>query len=78
MEEVKQPGTLLKRVNAGLSRKEDVNTYLSILRDPLFNTLRRQWNLMQEKVKQHFNTPVSMRVFTYEKRNIPQISISGP
>jgi penicillin-binding protein 1A len=29
---------------------------------------------MQEKVKQHFNTPVSMRVFTYEKRNIPQIS----
>jgi penicillin-binding protein 1A len=74
MEEVKQPGTLLKRVNAGLSRKEDVNTYLSILRDPLFNTLRRQWNLMQEQVKQHFNTPVSMRVFTYEKRNIPQIS----
>jgi penicillin-binding protein 1A len=74
MEEVKQPGTLLKRVNARLSSKEDVNTYLSILRDPLFNTLRRQWDLMQSKVKQHFNTPVNMRVFTYEKRNIPQIS----
>lgn len=74
MEEVKQPGTLLKRVNARLSSKEDVNTYLSILRDPLFNTLRRQWDLMQSKVKQHFNTPVNMRVFTYEKRNIPQMS----
>jgi penicillin-binding protein 1A len=74
MVEVKQPGTLLKRVNARLSNKEDVNTYLSILRDPLFNTLRRQWDLMQSKVKQHFSTPVNMRVFTYEKRNIPQIA----
>lgn len=74
MEEVKQPGTLIKRVNSRLSNKEDVNIYLSILRDPFFITLRRQWDMMQSKVKQHFNTPVNMRVFTYEKRNITQVS----
>jgi len=74
MEEAKQPGTLQKRVTARLSNPRDVSIYLSILRDPIFYTLRKQWNLMQEKVKQHFSTPVAMRVFTYEKRNIPQIS----
>jgi penicillin-binding protein 1A len=74
MEEAKEPGLLQKRISTGLSNARDVAVYLSILRDPLFYTLRKQWNLMQEKVKLYFNTPVAMRVFTYENRNIPQIA----
>lgn len=52
--------------------------YRSVLRSPYWGELKQKWEVLQEAAKTVFETPVEMRVFTYENDRFEKDTVMSP
>lgn len=78
IKEYENPGYLTELVNQNLISSNLAANYRRVLRQSSFPRLRTQWNALQEAAREVMNSPVSMRVFTYENEKLEKDTILTP
>ncbi|MEL6142089.1 MAG: penicillin-binding transpeptidase domain-containing protein, partial [Bacteroidota bacterium] len=76
--EEKEPGYIRKLIGPrGISGRL-ADQYRQVMKLPAFDELRTAWTALQEKVKEEFNKPVKMRVFTYDNEAMERDTTLSP
>lgn len=68
IEEEKDKGTIAKLVSRDLISSDLALKYRKVLKSPNFPTLKKEWIKFQKKVREVFEKPVKMKVFTYNAK----------
>lgn len=78
MREEEKDGYLKQLVKDDMIGKKLESHYRSVMRSPYFADLKQHWEELQEAVKTTFETPVKMRVFTYENDRFEKDTVMSP
>lgn len=78
MKDREDPGYLANMLSLGYMSAEQVAEYRRIMNSDFFPTLTTQWQALQDRVQENFNTPVEMRVFTYETESLEKDTVLTP
>jgi penicillin-binding protein 1A len=78
MREEEKDGYLKQLVKDEMIGKKLESHYRSVMRSPYFADLKQHWEELQEAVKTTFETPVPMRVFTYENDSFEKDTVMSP
>ncbi len=78
LREYQNRGHLDTLVNTGIISRQRAARYREVMRSPNFPRLRTQWDVLQERSKEAFNTPVEMKVFTYENDQMEKDTVMTP
>lgn len=78
VQETEDPGTITRLVRDGLISSQLAQRYREVLRSDKMPAIRTQWGKLQKAVEQSFNTPVEMRVFTYENGDLEKDTVLTP
>jgi penicillin-binding protein 1A len=78
MREEENDGYLKQLVKDDMIGKKLESQYRSVMRSPYFADLKQHWEELQEAVKTTFETPVQMRVFTYENDRFEKDTVMSP
>ncbi|MBK7408575.1 MAG: transglycosylase domain-containing protein [Saprospirales bacterium] len=76
-EEAKE-GAIKQMVKDNMITRRMESEYRSVLRSPYWGELKQKWDELQEAVKTTFETPVKMRVFTYENESFEKDTVMSP
>ena len=72
------PDTLKRMVANGWVTREQEAVYRRIMASEYFPRLLDQWTAFQAEVKEEFDTPVEMKVFTYENDRMEKDTVMSP
>lgn len=78
LNEEEKEGYIKQLVKDNMISKKMEGHYRSVLRSPYWGELKQKWEQLQEAVKSTFETPVKMRVFTYENDKFEKDTLMSP
>lgn len=78
LNEEEKEGYLKQLVKDEMISKKMESQYRSVLRSPYWGELKQHWEELQEAVKTTFETPIKMRVFTYDNDSFEKDTVMSP
>ena len=78
LREEETEGTIKQFVKDGMISKKMESQYRAVLRSPYWGELKQKWEELQDATKTTFETPVKMRVFTYENSSFEKDTVMSP
>lgn len=78
IKETENPGYFTEQIDLGYMTPEQASSYRRIMKSELFPTLLQRYKAFQDKVDEVFDTPVEMKVFTYETENLEKTTTMSP
>ncbi len=77
-EEEKEKSYFSKLVSNKIIDKQRAAKYRSIMSSAQWPALKENWKVLQENTEEVFNTPVKMKIFTYENASFEKDSLMSP
>ena len=71
-------GHITKLMSTGVITTEQATTYRTIMRGEYWPELRRMWVKLQAITKKEFDTPVKMRIFSWEDPSLEKEMVMSP
>lgn len=78
LNEEEKEGYIKQLVKDNMISKKMESQYRSVLRSPYWGELKQKWEELQDAVRSTFETPVKMRVFTYENEKFEKDTLMSP
>lgn len=78
LDENEQRGAIAKLVSRKMISANLAAKYRKILKNENFPTLEKQWRRLQTAVRAAFDSPVKMRVFTYDNKKLEKDTTMSP